>query len=377
MKLLSFVAIPFFLSVAMTTASEDCAANKEGATLTNGKFMEFSMLHYDSIAFLVFNDLGVAPFMANNHASPKDVAQHFNLSVRAAAILMATMCRQGILDVAVDNDESLEAVQYVLTEPAKLFLAHPDGKESTVNFVKTWHDNFFTAEALLEASRPPADDEVDKMSQHLKETDEEQRNNARGFMKHMNAQSYSCAQAFPDVLGLGSGEEEITMVDVGGGSGVYTIAAAKANPKLKGLIFDLASVKPVTEEFLEEADMMERIKVVPGDFFSDQPFPTADIVLFANIIHDWDDETNLSLLQKAFDALRPGGRVVVSELLLADDIRSSSPSSTSMNVVMLQWTKGRQYRPKELKSMMKQVGFSTTDVKTLVDDYSLVIGHKK
>lgn len=375
MKLLSLLAIPFFLSVA-ATSSEDCAVDKDGATLTNGKIMEFSMLHYDSIAFLVFNDLGVAPFMANRElSSPKDVAQQFNLSVRAAAILMATMCRQGILDVAVDNDESLEAVQYVLTEHAKLFLAQPDGKESTINFVKTWHDNFFTAEALLKASRPTSDDEVDKMSQHLKETDEEQQNNARGFMKHMNAQSYSCAQAFPNVLGLG--EEEVTMVDVGGGSGVYTIAAAQANPKLKGLIFDLASVKPVTEEFLEEADMMDRIKVVPGDFFSDQPFPTADIVLFANIIHDWDDATNLSLLQKAFDSLRPGGRVVVSELLLADDIRSSSPSSTSMNVVMLQWTKGRQYRPKELKAMMKQVGFATTDVKTLVDDYSLVIGYKK
>jgi len=99
-------------------------------------------------------------------------------------------------------------------------------------------------------------------------------------------------------------------------------------------------------------------------------------VLFANILHDWPDETNVQLLQKAYDCLSPGGRVVISELLLADDVVSSSSSATSMNVIMLPFTKGRQYRPKELFRRLSRIGFTSPSALPLVDDYGLVVATK-
>ena len=89
------------------------------------------------------------------------------------------------------------------------------------------------------------------------------------------------------------------------------------------------------------------------------------------------DETNIDLINKAYDCLNSGGKIIISELLLADDVKSSSSSSTSMNVIMLPYTKGRQYRPKELFKRLEKAGFVDMHVKNLVDDYDLVIATKK
>lgn len=79
------------------------------------------------------------------------------------------------------------------------------------------------------------------------------------------------------------------------------------------------------------------------------------MLAFSNILHDWPGETNLQLLQKAFDCLNPGGdRVVISELLLADNGKSSTSSS---KIKIPYFTKGRQYRPKELHRRLERIGF--------------------
>jgi hypothetical protein len=60
-----------------------------------------------------------------------------------------------------------------------------------------------------------------------------------------------------------------------------------------------------------------------------------DMVLFSNILHDWPEETNLNLIQKAYHCLCPGGRIVISELLLLDHLKFSTSPAISMNVIKL------------------------------------------
>ena len=245
-----------------------------------------------------------------------------------------------------------------------------------------------TPEALLECSifRPTDEVKKDIMSEHLEQNDEEVATNARHFMKHMNAQSYSCAKALPLATGLNKfnhnhnhildKERPIVLLDIGGGSAIYTIEAVNSNPLITGIVFELPAIQPITEEYIQKAGLQDRISVKSGDFFKD-PFPgPVDVVLFSNILHDWPDETNLQLIDKAFDCLLPGGRIVISELLLADNVKESSEAATCMNVIMLPFTKGRQYRPKELFGRLDRAGFVDMCVVHLVDDYDLVIATK-
>ena len=146
---------------------------------------------------------------------------------------------------------------------------------------------------------------------------------------------------------------------------------------LRGVVFELPPIKPITEEYIESAGLSDRISVTAGDFFTDDPFlGPVDYVLFSNIFHDWPDETNLKLIEKAYNCLGPGGKIVISEYLLSDDVKSSALSATSMNVIMLPYTKGRQYRPKELFRRLTRAGFVDPHVTKLVDDYDLVIATK-
>jgi len=278
----------------------------------------------------------------------------------------------GVVVVTTDNEYSVDDIVYNLSAGALKFFGDYDQKFSTKAFCQSFTTNFVTPAKLLECSKT---EKKDIMSEHLEESEEQKANNARGFMRHMDSQSWSCADAFPAVLGLV--DQSLTLLDVGGGSAIYTIAAAKANPNLRGNVYELANIKPITEEYIAASGLSDRIQVTAGDFFSDAPFPAADIVLFANIFHDWADQTNITLINKTFSCLNPGGRIVISELLLGDDVSSSSSASTSMNVIMIPWTKGRQYRPKELFRRLTDAGFVRPRVLKLVDDYSVVIAEKQ
>ena len=341
---------------------------------TNGGFLKYSMMYHDSVAFLLSNQLGLPNQLVDGAKTPKKIAKELNLSVRGASALMVTLCRMDVVQVLQDSDESVDDVVYELTPSAREYLSDRNAAACFSPFVDTMTNNFTTPESLLECSRPQ--EKKDLMTEHLEESDEDIANNARHFMKHMNAQSYCCARALPDAIGLRHADKPTTLLDVGGGSAIYTIEAAKSNPNVKGVVFELPAIKPITEEYIEEVSLSDRIKVAPGDFFTDSFPGPVDVVLFSNILHDWPDETNVQLINKAYQCLAPGGRVVISELLLSDDIKSSTVSSTSMNVIMLPYTKGRQYRAKELFRRLERAGFVQPHVTKLVDDYDLVVATK-
>jgi len=121
-----------------------------------------------------------------------------------------------------DSDDSVDEIAYELTPSAAKFLGDPNSPAYTSPFVQTFSTNFITPQSLLECSRPRVDATPGKdiMSEHLEESDEDMTNDARHFMKHMNAQSYSCAEAFPLVTGLDSTMQPVRFLDVGGGSGI-------------------------------------------------------------------------------------------------------------------------------------------------------------
>ena len=183
-------------------------------------------------------------------------------------------------------------------------------------------------------------------------------------MNHMNAQSYSCATILPSkLIELGivpkkeedwrrsSGHQTATakptrFLDIGGGSGIFTIQFvhqlllnSNYYNDVEGIIFELPAIQPITEEYVNKANLSHKIRVESGDFFTDDPFlpdnQKVDIVFFSNILHDWPDDINMKLLQKAYDCLSPGGNVVINEMLLADNVRDSTSSSTSMNIIQV------------------------------------------
>ena len=163
-----------------------------------------------------------------------------------------------------------------------------------------------------------------------------------------------------------------SLLDVGCGSGVYGIELVKAHPNLSVTLLDLKEMCTEAEKFVEAAGMGDRISTAPVNMF-EQDWPTGhDAHFFANVFHDWSEETNRLLAQKSFDALSSGGRIFLSEILMDDDLAGPWPAA-AFSIMMLIGTLGRQYSLGEFREMLESAGFTSVEaVRTGGGYYSLV-----
>jgi SAM-dependent methyltransferase len=146
------------------------------------------------------------------------------------------------------------------------------------------------------------------------------------------------------------------LLDVGGGSGVYSIAIARRHPALRAIVFDLPPVLEVARERIRGAGLEARVSTAAGDFFAD-PWPEgADAVLFSSVLHDWSPETCRRLLRKAADALPRGGLLVVREMF-ADDEGPGPLYAAMSSVTMLLETEGENYPWRAYESWLEAAGF--------------------
>lgn len=126
------------------------------------------------------------------------------------------------------------------------------------------------------------------------------------------------------------------LLDVGGNAGGYAIAILDRYPKLAATIFDLEAVQPIARERLRQAGLESRCTFVAGSFFDDVLPRGHDVLLLSSILHDWDDDDCRAILGNCFAALEPGGTVVVTEPMLAEDCTGPDhPSASGLTMAML------------------------------------------
>lgn len=166
-----------------------------------------------------------------------------------------------------------------------------------------------------------------------------------------------------------------TCADIGTAQGDLVTQITLANPHLSGIGFDLPEVGPVFEEYITANGLADRVRFIGGSFFTDD-LPSADVLLFGHILHDWDLDTKLMLLRKAHAALPPGGAVVVYDSIIDDD-RKENAFGLLMSLNMLIETPGGfDYTGADCIGWMQQAGFKDCRVEHLVGPDSMVVGIK-
>jgi O-methyltransferase domain/Dimerisation domain len=104
--------------------------------------------------------------------------------------------------------------------------------------------------------------------------------------------------------------------DIGGSGGALLHALMKANPRLRGILFDLPEVTATASANSQWHGMRERLSVVGGNFLAE--VPPADVYFLKYILHDWDSTSCVRILKNCRRSLRPGGRVVVIDQQLGE-----------------------------------------------------------
>lgn len=128
-------------------------------------------------------------------------------------------------------------------------------------------------------------------------------------------------------------DEMMTVVDVGGGTGVVLEAILKAYPEIRGVLQDQPQVIARAQERLNNADVASRCTFVAGDFFVEVP-PGGDLYILKGILHDWNDVHAHQILATCRRAMRAGTRLLVIEQLLAEH-GTTDPFARFMDLHML------------------------------------------
>ncbi len=182
------------------------------------------------------------------------------------------------------------------------------------------------------------------------------------------------AQRAPLLVQAVGGEGVRRLLDVGGGSGAYAIAFAQASPALSAEILDLPPVLPIAEGHVKAAGLAGRVVTRAGDLRRDDLGTGFDLVLLSSICHMLGPDENRDLLRRAFAALVPGGRVVVSDFVLAED-RAAPRQAALFSINMLVGTpSGDCYTEAEYAAWMREAGFASVDRRDLPGPASLVVG---
>jgi precorrin-6B methylase 2 len=166
-----------------------------------------------------------------------------------------------------------------------------------------------------------------------------------------------------------------SLVDIGGSAGLLSVQIAKHHPQMHCISWDLPPVAAVAEETIQKFQMQDRVKTGAGDFFKDE-FPKADIVVMGNILHDWDEETKLMLIKKAYAALPAGGALIVIENIIDTD-RNHNAFGMMMSLNMLIETgTGFDFSFEDFNKWAAAAGFATTRLLHLAGPSSAAIAIK-
>lgn len=107
-----------------------------------------------------------------------------------------------------------------------------------------------------------------------------------------------------------------TLADIAGGHGLLLSQILKANPNLKGVLFDMDHVIEGAGEMLDKEGVADRVEKVTGDFFKE--VPAADAYIMKHIIHDWDDERSIAIMQSIHRAMTGDGRLLLVEMVIPE-----------------------------------------------------------
>jgi 3-hydroxy-5-methyl-1-naphthoate 3-O-methyltransferase len=320
----------------------------EDRPLDASAIMQLATGYWSSAAFLAANDIGLFSALANGGRTAPEVAAALGADDRGTAALLDACCG---LNVVVKQGE-----QYILPSISAAFLV--PGSHNYLGSALGWARDQYTAWGNLAESVRTGKPAMDP-GEHLG-ADPEQ---TRRFVLGMRDRAIGLARGVVRYLNL---EGCRKLLDVGGGPGAYAMLLAQTYPELEVTILDLPGVTAVAEEPVGEAALTERIGTLAGDAsFGDYGEDRFDAVLFSGVLHQMSPDTVRRMLNGAHRALTPGGRVLISDMML-DATKTQPVFSTLFSLQMLLTSReGGVFAAEECMGWLESAGFADIHIERL------------
>jgi hypothetical protein len=165
------------------------------------------------------------------------------------------------------------------------------------------------------------------------------------------------------------------LVDVGGGKGTMLCAVLKANPNVKGVLFDLPYLADRATNYIASQRLQSRCAFVAGSFF-DSVHAKADAYFLQRVLHDWDDEHSVKILQACSNAARPGARILVSEAVIPSGNDPFLGKLSDLHMLVMTHG-GRERTLDEYRNLLDRSGWTYARIVSTTTPFSIVEGTKQ
>lgn len=166
------------------------------------------------------------------------------------------------------------------------------------------------------------------------------------------------------------------LLDMGGGSGCFSIAFTREYPDRKATVFELPEVARITQKYIQRFGSEKSVLSCAGNFFNETDWPKEhDGILLSQILHDWPISHCEQILTYAYRSLSTSGKIFIYEMLL-EDSRASPLTTACFNMLMYMNHRSQQFSVKEITNLLKKAGFNDVIIKKTFGYFSLIIGRK-
>jgi hypothetical protein len=162
------------------------------------------------------------------------------------------------------------------------------------------------------------------------------------------------------------------VVDVGGGRGDQIVSILRANPTMKGILFDLPQVASDARAYLKASGVEDRCELVTGDAFQSIP-RGGDVYVMSRVLHDWEDEKAALLVANCRKAIPEDGILLIRDSVLPE---GDAPSpGKQMDITMLIMTGGHERSEEEWRTLLARSRFSLGKVRRTSSPFDLIEAH--
>jgi SAM-dependent methyltransferase len=195
---------------------------------------------------------------------------------------------------------------------------------------------------------------------------------AESFTAGMNSRGAYLARGLSKAFDF---QEYNTLLDIGGGSGIYSIIILENNTDINAAIFEKAPVDKVVKYNINKRNMNDRIKVIEGDMFRDKLPAGYDIHLLSHVLHDWDFNEVRVILKNSYSSLNPGGKIIIHDAHI-NRTKTGPISVAEYSVLLMFLSEGKCYSIKEMKDVLKETGFKNIEYHPTIYNRSVITGVK-
>ncbi len=324
--------------------------------LNPSKIQEIANRFKESRVLLTAIELGVFTILDKKRLTSNEIAFQINTNERATDRLLNVLAGMGFLHKK--NGKFMNC-----TEASDYLVKGKDDYLGNLEHTISLWDRWSTLTEVVKTGKAVCKKEInDRDNEWLED-----------FIRAMHYRGVGQAKLYPLLLNL-SGVNK--MLDLGGGSGAYSMAFVEHNPNMESVIFDLPNVIPLSKRYVLENGMSSKFSFIEGDYLKDDFGKGYDLIFLSAIIHINSYEENNMLIKRCADTLNINGQLVISDFIMDEDRVNPEVGALFAINMLVGTNNGDTYTKAEITEWIINAGLNSIELKNTNFGATLMIARK-